>query len=65
MSENAFAGKEHSLWQQVIFNEFHETCHSVTSYFMKKTRSDAVTPQHRIQFIPKMKSKFPFSFGVN
>ena len=36
---------------------FHETCHFVTSYFMKKkTPNDAVTPQCLSQFTPKMKA---------
>ena len=38
-------------------HEFHETCHSVTFYFMKiKTPNDAVTPQCQSQFTPKMKA---------
>ena len=37
-------------------HEFHETCHSVTFYFMKKTPNDAVTPQRQSQFTPKMKA---------
>ena len=37
-------------------HEFKETCHSVTSYFMKKTPNDAVTPQRQSQFTPKMKA---------
>ena len=37
--------------------EFHETCHSVTLYFMKKkTPNDAVTPHRQGQFTPKMKA---------
>ena len=28
-------------------HEFHETCHSVTSYFMKKDSNNAVTPQRQ------------------
>ena len=39
-----------------IWHEFHETCHSVTFYFMKKTTNDAVTPQRQSQFTPKMKA---------
>ena len=37
-------------------HEFHETCHSVTFYFMKTTPNDAVTPQRQSQFTPKMKA---------
>ena len=38
-------------------HEFHETCHSVTFYSMKKkTPNDAVTPQCQSQFTPKMKA---------
>ena len=37
-------------------HEFQETCHSITSYFMKKTPNDAVTPQRQSQFTPKMKA---------
>ena len=37
-------------------HEFHETCHFVTSYFMKKTPNDAGTPQRQGQFTPKMKA---------
>ena len=37
-------------------HEFHETCHSVTFYFMKKDFKDDVTPQHLSQFTPKMKA---------
>ena len=43
--------------------EFHENCHSVTFYVMKKdskrccdTTNDAVTPQRQSQFTPKMKA---------
>ena len=40
-----------------VYHEFHETCHSVTFYFMKKkTPNDAVTPQCQSQFTPKMKA---------
>ena len=35
---------------------FHETCHSVTFYFMKKDSEDAVTPQRQSQVTPKMKA---------
>ena len=37
-------------------HEIHETCHSVTFYFMKKAPNDAVTPQRLSQFTPKMKA---------
>ena len=37
-------------------HEFHETRHSVSFYFTKKTPNDAVTPQRRSQFTPKMKA---------
>ena len=38
-------------------HEFHETCHSVTFYFMeKKTPNDAATPQCQSQFTPEMKA---------
>ena len=38
-------------------HEFHENCHSVIFYFMKKkTPNDAVTPQRQSQFTPKMKA---------
>ena len=38
-------------------HEFHETCNSVTFYFMeKKTPNYAVTPQCQSQFTPKMKA---------
>ena len=40
----------------VVAHEFHETCHSVTFYFMKKTSNDAVTPERQSQFTPKMKA---------
>ena len=39
-----------------VYYEFHETCHSVTFYFMKKTPYDVVTPQRQSQFTPKMKA---------
>ena len=39
-----------------VKHEFHETCHSVTFYFIKKTPNDAVTPQRQSQFTPKMKA---------
>ena len=40
--------------------EFHETCHSVSFYLMKKkkTPNDAVTPQ-------RQSYAFAFIFGVN
>ena len=37
-------------------HKFHETYHSVTFYFIKKTPHDAVTPQRQSQFTPKMKA---------
>ena len=37
-------------------HEFHETCHSVTFHFIKKTPHDAVTPRRQSQFTPKMKA---------
>ena len=39
---------------EFTLHEFHETCHSVTFYFMKK--DNAVTPQCQSQFTPKMKA---------
>ena len=43
--------------RQKITHEFHETCRSVTLFFLKKkTPNDAVTPQHQSQFTPKMKA---------
>ena len=40
---------------QCACHEFHETCHFVTVYFMKKdSKNDAVTPQRQSQFTPKM-----------
>ena len=39
------------------YHEFHETCHSVAFYFMKKkTPNDDVTLQFQGQFTPKMKA---------
>ena len=32
----------------VIYHEFHETCHSITFYIIKKTPNDAVTTLHRV-----------------
>ena len=40
----------------VIVHDFHETCHSITSYFIKKTPNDAVTSKCQSQFTPKMKA---------
>ena len=37
-------------------HEFHETYHSVTFRFMKKTPNDAVTLQRHSQFTPKIKA---------
>ena len=46
-----------TVLQQTTRHEFHETCHSVTFYFMKKkTTNDAVTLQRQSQFTPKMKA---------
>ena len=51
------------LWKSKMKEEcasnhlFHETCHSITFYFMKKkTLNDAVTSQHHSQFTPKVKA---------
>ena len=44
--KNCYFALERSMITVIIY-EFHETCHSVTFYFMKKKDSiDAVTPQH-------------------
>ena len=44
-------------YKKLIYHVFHETSHSVTSYFTKKkTPNDAVTPQRHCQFAPKMKA---------
>ena len=45
-----------SHWNLSSIHEFHETCHSITFYFMKKDSKNAVTPQHQSQFTPKMKA---------
>ena len=37
-------------------DEFHETWHSLTFCFMKKTPNDAVTSQRQSKFTPKMKA---------
>ena len=57
----AFSGQAHHVISRTgipePLYEFHETCHSVTFYFMqKKTPNDAVTPQRQGQFTPKMKA---------
>ena len=48
-------------------HEFHETCHSVTLYFMKKDFKrccDATTSIHT-KYESKGSSAFAFIFGVN
>ena len=46
-----------ALATSLASHEFHETCHSVIFYFMKKkTPNDAVTPRCQSQFTPKMKA---------
>ena len=50
-------------------HEFHETCHSVTSYFLKKDSkrcSDTITPESiHTKDESKRGSAFAFIFGVN
>ena len=51
------------------FHEFHETCHSVTFYFMKKDSKrfwDTTTPESiHTKDESKRGSAFAFIFGVN
>ena len=53
----------------VPVNEFHETCHSVTSYFMKKDYKrccDTAAPESiHTKDESKRGSVFAFIFGVN
>ena len=53
----------------VIVHDFHETCHSITSYFMKKDSKrccDTTTPESiHTKDESKRGSAFAFSFGVN
>ena len=53
-----------SLATSLAGHEFHETCHSVTFYFMKKAPNDVVTPQRQSQFTPKMKANVVPRFRV-
>ena len=40
-----------ATYSQSTPHEFHENCHSITFYFMKKdSTNDAVTPQRQSQF---------------
>ena len=54
-----------------VINEFHETCHSVTFYFMKKDSEskqccDTTTPESiHTKDESKRGSAFAFIFGVN
>ena len=51
------------------YHEFHETCHSVTSYFMEKVSKrccDTTTPESiHTKDESKRGSAFAFVFGVN
>ena len=53
----------------IIFHEFHEICHSVTSYFMKKDSKgcfDTTTPESiHTKDESKHGSAFAFICGVN
>ena len=53
----------------LVGHEFHETCHSVTSYFMKKDSKrycDTTTPESiHTKDESKRDSAFAFIFGVN
>ena len=55
--------------EQKVNHEFHETCHSVTSYFMKedcKQCCDTTTPESiHTKDESKRGSAFAFIFGVN
>ena len=54
---------------EVSLHEFHETCHSVTFYFMKKDSErccDTTTPESiHTKDESKRGSAFAFIFGVN
>ena len=56
-------------FQGYYIHEFHETCHSVTSYFMKKDFircCDTTTPESiHTKDESKRGSAFAFIFGVN
>ena len=56
-------------WGHCTVHEFHETCHSVTFYFMKKDSKlgcDTKTPESiHTKDESKRGSAFAFIFGVN
>ena len=59
----------HSSHVLLSYHEFHETCHSVTIYFMKKDCKrcrDTTTPESiHTKDESKRGSAFAFIFGVN
>ena len=59
----------HQANHQYGHHEFHETCHSATSYFMKKDSErccDTSTPESiHTKDESKRGSAFAFIFGVN
>ena len=58
-----------SLLSDFTLHEFHETCHSVTFYFMKKDSKrccDTTTPESiHTKDESKHDSAIAFTFGVN